>query len=90
MIMKEKILALERQIEELRRERITQARILPDVIKQRAMGEGIRFIRGGASGDKPTLGEEPPFSSAIYFDETNNKLWVWNTTSSSWVSTTLS
>lgn len=88
--MEEEIKKLKTRLDKVEKTRITQDRIVPDAIKSRAMGEGIRFIRSGATADKPTAGEEPPASAAVFYDTTTNKLWVWNSASSAWKSTTLS
>lgn len=81
---------LEKRIKALETKRITQQDILPDSIKMRAMGEGIRFIRGGVTADKPTTGEEPADSCAAFYDVTTNKLYIWNYSSNAWKSVTLS
>ena len=84
----DKLKELEERIAKLETKRVLQQDILPDVVKMRHIGEGVRFIRGGITADKPTAGEEPMQGNAVYFDTDTDKLYVWN--GSSWVSTTLS
>ncbi len=62
---------------------------MPDVVKMRHIGEGVRYIRGGVTAGKPTSGEEPSQGYAVYFDETTNKLYIWNRSSNAWKSATL-
>lgn len=79
-----KIENLEKEIRELKNRRITQDQIIPDVVKQRHVGEGVRFIRGGITAGKPTLGEDTLQGNAVYYDETVKKLYIWNNTNSAW------
>jgi hypothetical protein len=79
-----KLKELEDRISKLEGRRIIQADILPDVVKMRHIGEGVRYIRGGVTAGKPTSGEEPMQGNAVYFDETTNTLYIWNTVSNAW------
>ena len=88
--LKKELDKIKEEIKILRERRIHQTMILPDAIKMRAIGEGVRFVRTGVAADLPTAGEEPLQGAAVYFDETNNKWYIWNRTSGAWVSTTLS
>lgn len=97
MIEESKIKDIERIIDKLKEEvstlkqsRVSQTSIIPGAIKMRHMGEGNRFIRGGATAGKPTIGENATDSVAIYFDTTTNKLYIYNPRTKAWVSTTLS
>lgn len=58
---------------------LKQSDIRPDIIKQRHVGEGVRFIRAGATALKPTSGEK---AGAVFFDTTTFKLYIW--TGSAW------
>ena len=87
--LQDKIKDLEDRIRTLEGKRIFQQDLMPDVIKMRHIGEGVRFIRGGITANKPTAGEKPLQGNAIYYDETTNKLYVWNTVSGLWKSATL-
>ena len=86
----DKLKELEERIKKLESKRILQQDILPDVVKMRHIGEGVRFIRGGATADKPTSGEEPMQGNAVWYDEGAKKLYVWNRTAEAWESVTLS
>lgn len=70
----------------LEKKRITQVDIVPYAIKQRHVGEGVKFIQSGLDTDKPT-GETPLQGSEAYFATDTNKLYIFNGTA--WVSTTL-
>jgi len=67
---------LEDNVRFLMEKRIGQVDILPDAIKMRHVGEGIRFIRGGKS--KPTKGEGTMQGYALFYDTTAKKLYIWN------------
>lgn len=62
-------------IKEEIRKVITQIDYLPDSIKQRHIGEGIRFIRAGLAANRPTSGEK---AGATYFATDTNFLSIWN------------
>lgn len=62
------------------RAQLKQSDVRPDMIKQRHIGEGVRYIRAGATALKPTSGERV---GAVFFDTTTNKLYIW--TGSAWV-----
>ena len=64
---------------------IFQNDIFQDVVKQRHIGEGVRFIRSGVAASRPTSGEK---EGAIYFATDTFVLSCW--TGSSWKTTTLS
>lgn len=68
---------------------ITQQLIAPGAVKARHIGEGVKMIRSGVAAGKPSKPEIATASTSIYFDTTNNKLWVWNNVSKLWKSTTL-
>ena len=63
--------------------RITQMMIPSDTIKQRHVGEGVRYLRQGLASEKPTLGE---LKGATFFATDTNVLYIWN--GSAWVSET--
>ena len=63
---------------------IGQFDVLPDMVKQRHVGEGIRFIRSGTAANRPTSGEK---AGAVWFATNTDVLSVWNGTT--WVSETL-
>lgn len=77
------------RVKKLEDRRILQQDIVNDQVKMRHIGEGIRFVRGGVTAGKPTAGEEPMQGNAVYFDETTNKLYIWNRTTSAWKSVSL-
>lgn len=62
---------------------MVQENILPDIIKSRHVGEGVRFLRAGTSSNKPTTPEK---DGAVYYDTTNNKLFIGD--SGSWLEET--
>ncbi len=77
--------ALQKRLEELEKKvklidekRIFQQDVVPDAIKMRAMGEANRFVRFGVASDKPTVGETSTDSTAMYYDSTAHKLWVYD------------
>lgn len=86
----EKMEKMQKKIDQLETKRINQMDILPDVVKTRHIGEGVRFIRDGETADKPVRGEEPLQGAASFFDRTANKLWLWNRDSGTWKYVTLS
>ncbi len=75
------------RLKQLENKRVSQQDIVPDSIKMRHIGEGVRFVRSGTSANKPTTGETATGSVAMYYDTTDNKLWIYN---GSWRSVTLS
>ena len=54
---------------------IGQFDILPDMVKQRHVGEGVRFIRSGTAANRPTSGEK---AGAVYFSTDSDTLNIWN------------
>jgi len=75
---REEIIRLVRSILSEERNRvISQSSIFPDTIKQRHVGEGVRFIRAGLAASRPTSGEK---AGAIYFATDTNVLSIWNGT----------
>ena len=86
--LKKQIKDLQQKVEDLTNKRITQSNLLPDVVKQRHIGEGVRYLRSGLEANLPTSGEEPMQGSAVYFCTDSKKLKIWD--GSVWKSTTLS
>ena len=84
--MEKKLFDLERRIEEIDSKRGTQAQFLPDTIKARFIGEGVRFLRIGASTDLPAEGER---DGACYYERNTKILKIWNKTNSAWEAVTL-
>ena len=76
--VEDRLKKLEDTVRFLTEKRIAQVDILPDSVKMRHVGEGVRFIRGGATASKPTKGEGVMQGYAIYFDTTAKKLYIWN------------
>ena len=79
---------MENKIKELEDRRIQQSMILPDVVKSRHIGEGVRFVRGGLATSIPTNGESVSYGSPIYFETDTGKLKIWDGTQ--WLEVTLS
>ena len=77
---------IKRQLEKVDNDRVYQHDIVPGAVKMRHMGEANKFVRAGTATNKPTTGETGTDSLAMYYDTTNNKLWVFN---GSWKSVTL-
>ena len=73
-----------RYIDDAVRQIIGQFDVLPDAIKQRHIGEGVRFIRAGLAADRPTSGEK---EGAFYYATDTFVLSGW--TGSAWKTTTL-
>ena len=88
--LKDRVERLEKELAELKSRRIRQEMLLPDVVKARHIGAGVRFIRSGLAANIPTTGEGSEQGEAIYFETDTNKLKVYNSTDGAWVSTTLS
>jgi hypothetical protein len=84
-----KLKELEERIKTLETRRLLQQDYTNDSVKMRTIGEGVRYIRGGVTADKPTSGEEPMQGNAIFFDETASKLYIWNRTTNLWKSATI-
>lgn len=85
--LKSQLDTLQAKIANIDSKRIKQQNILPDVIKMRHIGEGVRFIRSGLAASKPTKGEKPMQGSPVYFAYDTNVLYIFNGTA--WKSTTL-
>ena len=62
----------------------TQEFLLPNVVKSRHVGEGVRFIRAGLAANRPTTPEK---DGATYYATDENKLYVGD--GGAWVSATL-
>ena len=75
---------IKRLIQEELRGVIGQFDVLPDIVKQRHVGEGVRFIRSGTAANRPTSGEK---AGAAWFATDTFVLSVW--TGSAWKTTTL-
>jgi len=88
--MDDKIAQLQKQIDELKVRRVSQSQIIPGQVKQAAMGEPNAYVNGGTTANKPTIGNAVTFGASIYFDNGTNKLYCWNSVTSTWVSVTLS
>lgn len=71
---------IERLIEEKIKKVMGQIDYLPDSVKQRHVGEGVRYLRAGTAANRPTSGEK---AGATYFETDTNKLKIWNGTA--WV-----
>lgn len=74
----ERLKDLEEDVRFLMEKRIAQTDVLPGAIKQRHISEGVKFVRGGATADKPTKGEGTLQGYAMFYDTTTNRLYVWN------------
>ena len=75
---------IRRIIQEELRGVIGQFDVLPDIVKQRHVGEGVRFVRAGLATNRPTSGEK---AGAVYLATDTDVLSAWNGTA--WVSETL-
>lgn len=64
--------------------KVSQLMIPNDTIKQRHVGEGVRYLRSGIATERPTEGE---LDGATFFATDTNVLSIWN--GSAWVSETL-
>lgn len=67
--------------------RITQYDVVPDAIKQRAVGEGVRFIASGIEADLPTTAPATSTGTAIYFATDTGNLFCWD--GAAWLSVML-
>lgn len=83
--LQKQIEGLKKDIDELKKrirlvdeKRVFQQDLVPDAVKMRAMGEANRFVRAGTATNKPTVGEDATDSTAMYYDVTNHKLWVYD------------
>ena len=75
---------IDEKLRELRFPSIHQQDLSSDSVKQRHVGEGVRYIRAGTAANRPTSGEK---AGAVYFATNTDVLSVWNGTT--WVSETL-
>ena len=66
---------IERLIEEKVKKTISQYSAFPDSIKQRHVGEGVRYIRAGTAANRPTSGEK---AGAVWFSSDTDTLNIWN------------
>lgn len=71
-------------VEEKIRTIINQFNIFPGTIKERHVGEGVKYLRAGLVANKPTLPEK---DGAVYYAKDENKLYIGD--GGAWVSTTL-
>ena len=85
--LEDRVKKLEQEIEKLRTRRTSQADYIPDSIKQRHIGEGVRFIQAGLEADRPSA-NIPMQGQQIYFCTDSFKLFVY--TGTAWKSVTLS
>jgi len=74
------ITELKKQIYELANRRLQQSMYLPDSVKSRHIGEGVRFIRSGASTELPTEGEPTSYGSPIFYEIDTKKIKIWDGT----------
>jgi len=90
--VRDRLEKLEEKLDYLMNKRMAQVDILPDAIKMRHISEGIRFVRGGATAQKPTVGEGTMQGYAMFYDTTAKKLYIWNSdlATPAWESVTLS
>lgn len=84
----ERVKKIEDQLKLMNTQRITQGQIVPDAVKSRHIGEGVRFIRAGLEADLPTSGEDVLQGQPLYWCTDTFKLKIW--TGSAWKSVTLS
>ena len=71
---------IERLIEERVKKIVGQFNLLPDVVKSRHVGEGVRYLRAGTAANRPTSGEK---AGATWFSTDTDTLNIWNGTA--WV-----
>ena len=71
---------IEKLIEEKVKRIIGQFSILPDLVKSRHIGEGVRYLRAGTAANRPTSGEK---TGAVWFSTDTDTLNIWNGTA--WV-----
>ena len=76
--IEDRLKSLEDDVRFLMEKRISQVDVLPGAIKERHVSEGVRFVRGGATADKPTTGEGTMQGYAMFYDTTAKKLYIWN------------
>lgn len=74
-----RLAAIEGVVDQMRHRRIYQDDIVPDAVKQRHIGEGVRFLRYGLAAARPTSGE---LTGAVYFASDTTVASVW--TGSAW------
>jgi hypothetical protein len=67
------------EVEKLKNKRIMQSDILPDVLKQRHIGEGVRFIQSGLAADLPEV-NIPMQGQQIFFATDTHTLYVYDGT----------
>jgi len=85
--IKDEFKRLNDRVEFLESKRLTQQDFLPDVVKMRMIGEGVRYIRSGLEADLP-IAESPMQGSSVYWATDTGKLYIYD--GSAWLSTTLS
>jgi len=83
--LQQQITELRREVENLKSRRITQVEILPDVVKMRHVGEGVRFIQTGLASKRPTTPAKPPNSAMLWFATDTGVLSIWNISTNAWV-----
>jgi len=77
--LKEKIKDLEDRVRTLEGKRIFQQDLMPDVVKMRHIGEGVRFLRSGLAAKLPTA-EKPMQGSAIFYAKDTDTFYLWDGT----------
>jgi hypothetical protein len=78
---KKEMEALKKRLDLLESKRIYQQDIMPQSIKNRAMGEANSYIYGGKTAKLPTIGNVINTNSfTVYFDYQTNKLYIYNGT----------
>lgn len=87
--LQKQINELKKEVERLKVKRSYQQDLMPQSVKNRAMGEANTYIFNGSTANKPTTGVSVTIGTQVYFDEGANKLYIWNSTSKAWKSVTL-
>lgn len=81
--VEQRVKKLEDEVVLIQQRRTGQQMVIPDAIKMRHVGEGVRYLRSGLAANRPTSGEEPLQGSAVYFATDTNVLSIWD--GNSWV-----
>lgn len=80
---------MQKQIDQLKQQRVTQSMLLPASVKNRAMGEPNTYVFSGLAADRPTTGvqiEGTGVGCSIYWATDTGVLSIWSGTA--WLSET--
>lgn len=68
----------QKQLDDLKQRRVSQADILPQAVKTRHLGEGAPYILSGLSADRPTSGSLVTQGASFWWSTDTHVLSIWD------------